>query len=176
MLLKTEPVDPRSLFSGDYVWLHYDISRLDLAKVDTDFDIQSPKDSDSAYEWLSSARTNLQRVWVTLQRPDNPGPWQAVSVTRKRPARTEGRVSVLGSVNRTYPQWRFTEDGALVRESSRLPVDYGIETYYVREGSGSDFEKTISNRYAETWVEVSVDSRGKAAITGIYVNGEKIEL
>ena len=33
ILLETEPVDPRSLFSGDYVRLNYKISRLDVDKI-----------------------------------------------------------------------------------------------------------------------------------------------
>lgn len=36
VLLKTRPVDPRDLFRGDYVTLDYDISTLDLRKLDTD--------------------------------------------------------------------------------------------------------------------------------------------
>lgn len=34
--LKVEPVDPRSLFTGHYLALQYDISRLDLARVPCD--------------------------------------------------------------------------------------------------------------------------------------------
>ena len=36
VLLKTQPVDPRDLFRGDYVILNYDISTLNLGSVDTD--------------------------------------------------------------------------------------------------------------------------------------------
>lgn len=35
-LVKTQPVDPRDLFRGDYVILRYDISRIDLSSVETD--------------------------------------------------------------------------------------------------------------------------------------------
>jgi len=33
MILRIEPVDPRDLFRGDYVTLNYEISTLDLEKV-----------------------------------------------------------------------------------------------------------------------------------------------
>lgn len=35
-LVKTQPVDPRDLFRGDYVILSYDVSRIDLNDVKTD--------------------------------------------------------------------------------------------------------------------------------------------
>ena len=37
VLLKTRPIDPRDLFRGDYVILSYDISRLDLDTIPTDY-------------------------------------------------------------------------------------------------------------------------------------------
>lgn len=37
VLLKTVPVDPRDLFRGDYVILRYEISRLDLNNLTTDY-------------------------------------------------------------------------------------------------------------------------------------------
>jgi uncharacterized membrane-anchored protein len=33
VLLKTEPVDPRDMFRGDYIILNYDISRMDTAGI-----------------------------------------------------------------------------------------------------------------------------------------------
>lgn len=37
VLLKTVPVDPRDLFRGDYVILRYEISRLDLNNIPSDY-------------------------------------------------------------------------------------------------------------------------------------------
>lgn len=37
VLLKTVPVDPRDLFRGDYVILHYEISILDLNNITADY-------------------------------------------------------------------------------------------------------------------------------------------
>jgi len=37
VLLKTQPVDPRDLFRGDYVILNYQISTLDLDSLQSDF-------------------------------------------------------------------------------------------------------------------------------------------
>ena len=38
--LKTNPIDPRSLFRGDYVILNYDISELDVSKMEGDDDFE----------------------------------------------------------------------------------------------------------------------------------------
>lgn len=100
-----------------------------------------------------------------------------MSATRGRPAQTEDRVSILGSVGNTSPRWTETEDSHwLVTGGSLLRIEYGIETCCIREGSGSDFEAMLRNRDAETWVEVSADRRAKAAIVAIRVDGERVAL
>ncbi|MEN8195578.1 MAG: GDYXXLXY domain-containing protein, partial [Pseudomonadota bacterium] len=40
ILLETEPIDPRSLFRGDYVRLNYAIGSLDYADVEGDNDFE----------------------------------------------------------------------------------------------------------------------------------------
>lgn len=44
ILLKTVPVDPRDLFRGDYVNLHYEISIIDLSRTGYDMPFNSGED------------------------------------------------------------------------------------------------------------------------------------
>lgn len=53
VLLKTQPVDPRDLFRGDYVVLTYQISNLDLDSLQSDF--KDFKNNDYIYVSLDLA-------------------------------------------------------------------------------------------------------------------------
>lgn len=57
ILLKTEPVDPRDLFRGDYVTLRYEISRMDLNGLphDTNF---------SSGETIYAALSKKKEFWT----------------------------------------------------------------------------------------------------------------
>lgn len=77
VVLDTVPVDPRSLFRGDYVILNYGISRLNVTALQGDSDF----------------RRDME-VYVTLRKPDQAG-WQPVSATKKYPATVEKDHVVL---------------------------------------------------------------------------------
>jgi len=174
VLLKTNTVDPRSLFSGDYVSLYYDISSIDPTKVDTDLDLATygPGLAEGR-RYSRQKEASLQKAWVTLQRTGDGEAWEAVSVTLRRPREAEGRVSIAGSMRYHNPIFDL-EDGWTPRHA-RLVFEYGIETYYIREGAGPRLEAILRSSDAETCVEVSVDRRGKAAVRAIYVDGERID-
>jgi uncharacterized membrane-anchored protein len=75
ILLKSQPVDPRDLFRGDYVRLSYDISSIDVSQLPTG--------------------ENFQRndtVYVTLGRTAE-GTWQALAVSRTQP---QGVIFIAG--------------------------------------------------------------------------------
>lgn len=77
--LKSEPVDPRDLFRGDYVTLTYGISRLPLAAMpgETGFDI-----GDTIYIELAAA----------------PGTWNAVAIYHAYPTPGVGHKVIRGRV------------------------------------------------------------------------------
>jgi uncharacterized membrane-anchored protein len=83
ILLKTAPVDPRDLFRGDYVWLSYEISMIDLNNVsyDRDFSI-----GDTIYAALSKK----EKFWTV----------DSVSHSRSRLA--ENQVCMRGSVTASH--------------------------------------------------------------------------
>jgi uncharacterized membrane-anchored protein len=81
IVLDIVPVDPRSLFRGDYVILSYGISRLELNSLagDTNFKQGSP-------------------AFLTIRKPSNAA-WQPVSITKIYPQQVEkGHVVLRGKV------------------------------------------------------------------------------
>lgn len=79
IVLETVPVDPRSLFRGDYVILNYEISGLKLADIGGDKDFGRDDD-----------------IFVTLKKGDG-GAWQAISASKAYPSRPkEGHVVLRG--------------------------------------------------------------------------------
>jgi len=123
--LKTEPVDPRDLFRGDYVILRYDINsiRLDsiLAKEGAfkkDDQIYLKLDTSSKYARPRQISKNILEEGIFIK----------------------GTVTSLNDI--------------------RLNAKYGIETYFVRRGTGKEIERKIG----KLDVIIAVDERGQAII------------
>jgi uncharacterized membrane-anchored protein len=90
VLLETQPVDPRSLFRGDYVILRYAINTLNTGLFGMPADV---KHGDTLY--------------VTL-REDAPF-WKPVSVHSVRPEPTPGTVVIKGETYYTVPGGQSVE-------------------------------------------------------------------
>jgi len=149
VLLKTQPIDPRSLFSGDYVRLNYAISQLRLDQVGGDREFE---------------RDDI--VYVLLQ----PGAdyWEPVSVHRAMPSVAAGQVAIKGRVlfvnQRT---WTGPEKPAEPVKS--INIKYGIENYFVPEGEGRVLERPKPGETIS--IRVVVDKNGNPAIQAVLVNG-----
>jgi len=144
--LETRPVDPRSLFRGDYVRLRYTISLLDLKELSGD--------------------TNFDRgdtIYVVLAEGDPF--WTPVSVHRVKPKPASGQVIVKGEVNR---HWTYLGD-ANRPSTDQLDVNYGIESYFVPEGQGRELENPDTIGLIS--IVVAVDRFGNAGIKQILVEG-----
>lgn len=143
VLLKTEPVDPRSLFRGDYVVLNYAINTLDYAGIDGDDGFDRHDD-----------------VFVVLRRGETY--WEPVSIHHEMPARAPDTVVIRGEVEYT-DAWIGGEkrDGIRVR--------YGIESYFVPEGEGHDIE--LPRNEGKVAILVAVDDSGAAAIKAVLIDG-----
>ena len=87
-------------------------------------------------------------VFVTLV--DRGEVWEALRYSSRKPSSDE--VFIKGTVD------------------NRGLLDFGIGTYFVPEGTGR-----IIERAGDVKVEVSVDSRGKAVIKRILVDGEPFD-
>ena len=145
--LKVQPIDPRSLFRGDYVRLSFDISQLDLNRLAPD-------------EYFGSRDT----VYVELA-PGDDGYWHAVAAYRTRRAVEDGHILLKG---KTESARFFGPD----QPSSTVAVDYGIEEVFVPEGSG----RAVETSRAELGLEVRVDRFGNAVPRRILVDGEPFKL
>jgi len=137
VLLETRPVDPRDLLRGDYVILNYAISTIPNERV-ADRDLDTAADS--------------TEVFVTLEKK---GAFhEAVSVSRTLPP-GETRPVIRGRVDSSWMP------GPL---RGSLRVKYGIERYFVREGTGEP-TGTLT-------VEASVSTGGEASIREVFVDGK----
>lgn len=142
--LKVVPVDPRDMFRGDYVVLSYDISRLDLTKLEGD-----------------DAMTYGDIVFVTMVRDG--ATWKPVAVRRARPFEVQGGIALKGKVDSVD---RADSSGA----PQTVRVSYGIESYFVPQGTGKDIEAEA--RSGELSIDVAVDAQGRPAIKAIRRKGE----
>jgi len=146
--MPVQPLDPRDLFRGDYVTLGYDISTLTKAKAPT-----------AKLDGLLRGST----AFVTLT-PQPAGGWSVSGVSEDFPAQVPASDVVLKG--RVKSAWARA-DGS----EKTLNVRYGIETYFVPEGTGRDLESKVRDHKIEAIVAVGAD--GTAAIKGLVVDGER---
>ena len=145
IVLNTTPIDPRSLFRGDYVILNYaDASRL-----------QSPL--------LTVQPEPKSSICVLFEKAPDGEIWKPVATAKSCPEKSEkGQVAVKGKVRSSNN--RNNEITAV--------VNYGIESYFVPENTGKALEQQIAKGAIQALV--AVDRKGRAAIKGLIVNGTRI--
>jgi uncharacterized membrane-anchored protein len=151
VVLQTQPIDPRSLFRGDYVRLNYAISELALDRLAGDKEFQRG-----------------DAVYVVLKQDGEY--WQPVALLRKYPANVAGQVVIKGKVE--YLNSRTWQGGRPVQpEASTLSISvkYGIESYFVPEGEGLRLERPKPGETVS--IRVVVDRYGNPAIKAVLVNG-----
>lgn len=144
-VLPIVPVDPRSLFRGDYVRLSYDVTRVPgrLLKGDV-----------SRGEWL----------YVTIQRQED-ATYAPVAVSRSHPGEIEPDQLILRG--RVQSAMRAGRAG-----TGDLFMRYGIESYFVPEGEGLALEEMARER--KLAAVVAVDRQGNAAIKGLMIDGRLV--
>jgi uncharacterized membrane-anchored protein len=117
VLLKCRPVDPRSLFSGDYVILTYEISRLANEKLPV-------KNSESF--------SDKQNIYVALEKDKVFTYYNAVEIS-----------SDLKKLAKRYPVViRGTVTSAWDKE---INIKYGVEQYFVPQNKGREIERNLSD-------------------------------
>lgn len=144
--LDVTPVDPRSLFRGDYVILNYRaIGQLDGAL-------------------LSAVPQERQPLFVTL-RQDTSGAWNPIAASGVRPDYpAAGDVILKGRVRDV---WQGSGN-----EPPKVRMHYGIESYFVPEGTGAELEKRIGE--GDLKVILAVGASGESAIKGLEIYGQRI--
>lgn len=154
IVLQTEPIDPRSLLMGDYVRLNYAISHLRL-------------DGENAIAGDKNFRSH-DVVWVVLK-PDPDGA-KAVAVHHQRETIAPGLVVLKGEVIR-FDESEWDADSKRSSPREILQVRYGIEQYFVQEGTGRAIERPLASE--KLTILVAVDTRGKAGIQALLFNGRE---
>ena len=151
VILETAPIDPRSLFSGDYVRLNYKISNIRLGEMAGDKDFK-----------------RHDCVYVLLKEGDPY--WQPVSIHHDKPAAPPGHVAIKGEVN-------YMSDNVWNQETQKseqvknVNIKYGIESYFVPEGEGRELERPKEGE--KVTIRVAVDRYGNAGIKFLLVNGKE---
>ncbi len=149
--LAVKPLDPRDIFRGDYVTLGYDITTLTKSTTETDPDFTGFSVGAPAYVTLASA-------------PD--GKWVVTHVGSQYPSKVvPGEAVIKGRVKSVW------QDGNAA--VTHVIVHYGIETYFVPEGTGRILEDKVRSHEIKAIVAVATD--GTAALKGLIVDGERHE-
>jgi len=148
VLLKVEPVDPRDLLRGDYVFLSYEISRIPASLI--------------ANVPAGQASSDDGPVTVRLGK-DADGFWRAKSAwLGKAPdVPANGEVDIAGHLS---AGWNFTHD-------TTLSADYGIERFYLPEGEGMAIQQDM--RVRPFGVRVAVAADGRAQIKAL-MDGDRM--
>ena len=141
VLLETAPVDPRDLLRGDYVILNYKISTVPAALFPGG---------------LAKETRPGAPVFVRLEKR---GEFHEVQIASLEPLKSDPEHPVLrGKVS---ARWAW---GANTDTNRSLRLEYGLERFYVREGTG--------NPRGKLTVEASVSRSGHAAIRQVFVDGK----
>ena len=146
IVLPIRPVDPRDLFKGDYARLGFDISQLDRSLV-----------PDEVARGNAVVRPRAPKVvYVTLEQQADQS-WKPMGVSDALPAIGNANQVVLKGRTQPWDQRR---------------VSYGIERYFVPEGTGGAIEDLA--RKSKLAAIVAVDSKGNAAIKGLVTDGRRV--
>ncbi len=138
VLLETQPIDPRDLLRGDYVVLNYKISDVPASLLPDSVKMDLPYTGE-IFVALAPAGTN--QFW---------------EITR---ASTESFIPEANEVllrGKAVQSWR--------NNSSSIHVKYGIEQYFVTEGTG--------NPHGKLTVQAAVSKSGRANIKEVFVDGK----
>ncbi len=154
VILQCEPVDPRSLLSGDFITLRYTITsfqQAELARLNPAGEI---------------FREN-QTVFVSLRKSETGPEWGPVALSADR-ARLAGSGPVIlrGRVRAVE-----VPDSSDPRPPSWIEIGYGVEAYFVPQFKG----RPIETELARTTVEIAVDGEsGEGAIRRLFIEGEEV--
>ena len=150
VLLETQPIDPRSLFRGDYVVLNYTISTLNLDELEGDNEFDEH-----------------DAIYVTLRKDGDYH--QAVAVYNQHPGESGDDVVIRGTVDYIDNQ-RWDQAANQYVPQAEARVSYGIENYFVPEGEGRVLERRNAGKVD---IRVAVDESGSSGIKAVLVDGEE---
>ena len=142
VLLETAPVDPRDLLRGDYVILNYKISTLPATLFGDGLGTNQLPIGTTVYVKLEKRGEFHEAIEASLQS-----------------LASDEAYPVLRGKTSTRQWWNPNQS-----TNVSVRVDYGLERFYVHEGTGHPNGKLT--------VEATVPSSGRAAIRQVYIDGK----
>ncbi len=124
------PIDPRELFTGDYVNLKYDISTINLEEIEA-------KD----VYWAHKPEFKANDVIYASLYESNDGYWKIDKIYTYKPKNVD--VCLKGYVDRVY--------------SNTLFIRWGFEQYFVEEGKGKYLEGLLRKNRNDVSAIIKVD-------------------
>lgn len=153
VVLETKPIDPRSLFRGDYVRLNYEINELQLDELSGD---RVFKTNETVYVVLKKSNHYWNAHAVYLEKDKVPERYDS-----EQYALIQGVVKQVSKRN-----WkRGSETSTMIS----LRISYGIENYFVPEGDGLKLERPEPGD--KVTLEIALDKSGHAVIKTLLLNG-----
>ena len=145
ILVKVIPVDPRSLFRGDYVILTYDFSQVNLKK-------HGLEDKDVI---------RGDYLFLTMKKGQE-GFWDMENVSLELPviSESEERIVLRGLVSND------------ARHRRKANLIFGTESFFVPEGEGKYIEGYREKKKLSA--EISVDKFGRAAVSRLFIAGKEV--
>lgn len=127
--IKTDPLDPRDVFRGDYVRLNYEISSIPLNLLDEDI-LKLTNINEQYGEFGDLFGKDL---YVALKE-DN-GFYTVDKVTLEKP---KDGIYLIGKY--AYSIWNETKE----ENVKAIRVEYTLDNYFVPENTGKDLEEASS--------------------------------
>lgn len=145
IVLQTVPVDPRDLFRGDYVVLRYTMTRISGCYFSVGSTIYVPLEPrGDVFDRLSEPDSRYSLLFSRLE---------------------DARWWLSAGPNRLVLRGRVESAGPNSGAGPACQVAYGIESYFVPEGTG----RRLEQMRGELKVRVSVNRVGAAKIVGVTV-------
>ncbi|MDO5554704.1 MAG: GDYXXLXY domain-containing protein [Planctomycetia bacterium] len=144
IVVETMPVDPRDLLRGDYVILRYPFSTTSGRRWNGNQD-------EKMFVVPEQPRTG-QQVYAILEYDKEESVWKTIRISLEPPG--PGQVYLRG-IQRSY--WQ---------------AQYGIESWYVQEGTGKALERAMRSGSAGTSqvrVELLVTPEGRSRINNVWI-------
>ncbi len=105
------------------------------------------------------------KLYVTLKPGTEPNTWEIVSAERSYPSTVApGNVVLKGFANYVSAKTDTQPATASIR--------YGIESYFVPEGTGKELEELVRDKKIAT--VLAVGRNGEAAIKALVIDGKRV--
>jgi len=131
IILKVNPVDPRSLMRGEYIRLSYDFSELEIK--------------------LENKLPKGEAIYIILK--NNLNLWVYNGYSFKKP--DENVTFIKGNVRYSYAVYDKEKN-----KTMNLGIDFGIEDYYVEEGKAVEYENKIDSENLYVKVSLNSNGEG----------------